>query len=108
MQNTAAIVFQGEAEWGWPSLQHGATPGPICSLSRYSSIVVRPWLHLWLPCTVHVITVQCARLALFHQKPLCAVLCGLVCAHQLFDLSFIIRFAESLMKITPQATEILV
>lgn len=42
MQNTAAIVFQGEAEWGWPFLQHGATPGPICSLSRHSSIVVRP------------------------------------------------------------------
>lgn len=42
MQNTAAIVFQGEAEWGWLSLQHGATPGPICSLSRHSSMVVSP------------------------------------------------------------------
>lgn len=48
MPNTAAVVFQGEAGWGWLSLQHGATPGPICSLSRHSSIVVRPWLQALL------------------------------------------------------------
>ena len=33
MQNTAAIVFQGEAEWGWLRQQHGDSPGPVCSLS---------------------------------------------------------------------------
>lgn len=33
-----------------------------CSLSRHSSMAVRPWLHLWLPCTVHIVTVQYARL----------------------------------------------
>lgn len=36
MQNAAAVVFQGEAEWGWPSLQLGATSGPVCILSRHS------------------------------------------------------------------------
>lgn len=77
-----------------------------CSLSRHSSMAVRPWLHLWLPCTVHIVTVQYARL--FHQKPLCSVLRSLVYVRLVFGLSFVLRFAESLMKITPQATEILV
>lgn len=31
VQNAAAVVFQGEAEWGWPSLQLGATPEPCAA-----------------------------------------------------------------------------
>lgn len=60
MQNTAAIVFQGEAG--------GATRGPICSLVDTLPLLVT--LHC------HGITVQCARLFLSCQKPLCSVLCS--------------------------------
>lgn len=106
MQNTAAIVFQGEAEWGWLSLQHGATPGPICSLSRHSSMVVSPGSISGYP--VLSTSLQFSVQDFFHQKPLCSVLRSLVYVRLLFGLSFVLRFAESLIKITPQATEILV
>lgn len=105
MQNTAAIVFQGEAEWGWLSLQHGATPGPICSLSRHSSMVVSPAsISVTLYCPHHYSSV-CKTFFIKSLSAQCSAawsmfVCSLACPF--------LRFAESLMKITPQATEILV
>lgn len=103
MQNTAAIVFQGEAEWGWLSLQRRATPT--------ASADTPPWW--WGPGSISGYPVLSTSLQFsmqdfFHQKPLCSVLRSLVYVRLVFGLSFVLRFAESLMKITPQATEILV
>lgn len=92
MQNTAAIVFQGEAG--------GATPRPICSLVDTSTEG-----HLRLPCTVHGITVQCARLPFSSKASLLSALQQ--SARQLFGVAFIRRFVLSLMNVTSQATETL-
>lgn len=86
MQNTAATVFQGEAEQGWPCLPHGASPGPVCSLRRRPSVEGRPWLRLWLPCPVHIVTVT-VRVRDFFIKSLCSVLRSLsLCSSALWPL----------------------
>ena len=74
MQNAAAIVFQGEAKWGWPSLQHGATLGlfaaPVDTLHSGETLD-SPLVTLYSP--HHYSLVH--RFFLLHQKP--SSLCSL-------------------------------
>lgn len=76
------------------------------SQQTLSSMVVSPGSISGYPVLSHIITVQCARLFFFHQN-LSAQCSAAWSMFVLFGLSFVLRFAESLIKITPQATEIL-
>lgn len=78
MQNAAAIVFQGEAKWGWPPCSVMPLLDPFAaSVDRlHGGEALAP---PFFPSTVYIIRVECARLALFIRSLT-------VCAHPLFGL----------------------
>lgn len=104
MQNTAAVVFQGEAG-GVAVPASSAPPGPICSLGRH--------FHSGEARAPPLVTLCCPR----HYSSVCKTFpfpseasaqCSAAWSVPVSSLACPFRrFVCSLMKITPQATEIL-
>lgn len=97
-------LFQGEGGGRGVAWIHA---GPTCSLSGHSPTVspsAEVLLHLCLPDTPSAEQFSLQDAPVFGRS--FSVLCSLVCADQLFGLSFIRKFAGSLMKTTPQQQEL--
>lgn len=106
MQKTAAVVFQGEAGGdGCP-----CSVVPLLGPSAASVDTLPQW---WGPGSTSGYPALSTSLQFSVQdfssfiESLSAQCSAAVCARQLFGLSFVIRFVQSLIKVTPQTTETL-